>query len=259
VAVYIIMSIRQKAEPNIQLEDVSICYRVPFERIPSIKEYAIRWLRQKMSYNHFWALKNLNLKIYQGEVLGIIGSNGAGKSTLLKVIARVLHPTQGRVRIKGRVAPLLELGAGFDFELTGRENIVLNGTILGFTRQDIVSRLNRIVDFAGLQHFINAPLRTYSTGMIARLGFSVATDVQPEILLVDEVLAVGDAEFQEKCTERINAFRQSGTTILLVSHGLDAVENICERLAWLSQGELKVIGSPQEIISLYRKKDAQEC
>jgi ABC-2 type transport system ATP-binding protein len=252
------MLLIKEADPNIQLEDVSIRYRLPHERIPSIKEYAIRWIRQKMSYDDFWALDHIDLKVYQGEVLGIIGSNGAGKSTLLKVIARVLPPTKGRVRIKGRVAPLLELGAGFDFELTGRENVFLNGTILGFTRQDIAARLNRIVDFAGLQHFINAPLRTYSTGMIARLGFSVATDVQPEILIVDEVLSVGDAEFQEKCADRIKAFRQSGTTILLVSHGLDSVQTICERVAWLSQGKLKAIGSPQEVISLYRTKGIHE-
>ncbi len=252
------MSTIKKADPNIQLEDVSIRFRVPYERIPSIKEYAIRWLRQKMSYNDFWALHCINLKVYQGEVLGIIGSNGAGKSTLLKVIARVLHPTKGRVQIKGRVAPLLELGAGFDFELTGRENIFLNGAILGFTRQDIAVRLNRIIDFAGLQNFINAPLRTYSTGMIARLGFSVATDIRPEILIVDEVLSVGDTEFQEKCAERIKGFQQSGTTILLVSHSLATVETICERVVWLDQGEIKAIGPPQEVISLYHKKGVQE-
>ncbi|HIE57379.1 MAG TPA: ABC transporter ATP-binding protein, partial [Anaerolineales bacterium] len=171
-------------------------------------------------------MKNINLQVYPGEVLGIIGSNGAGKSTLLKVIARVLQPTEGRVRIRGRVSPLLELGAGFDAELTGRENIYLNSAILGFSRRNVDQRFDRIVEFSGLQEFIDAPVRTYSTGMGARLGFAVATDVQPEILIVDEILGVGDTSFQKKSFERIQSFQANGSTILLVTHSLQKVREM---------------------------------
>ncbi|MDW8356234.1 MAG: ABC transporter ATP-binding protein, partial [Bryobacterales bacterium] len=216
------------------------------------KEYAIRWLRREIIYHDFWALKDVSLEVRRGEVFGIIGHNGAGKSTLLKVIARVLRPTTGRVRVWGRVAPLLELGAGFDSELTGRENVFLNSAILGFSRRETEARFDRIVEFAGIREFIDMPLRTYSSGMIARLGFAVATDVQPEILIVDEVLAVGDAEFQAKSFERIRQFRANGTTILMVSHNLAAVQSMCARAAWLHHGELRAIGSAEETIRQYQ-------
>lgn len=236
----------------VRLDSVSVRYRVPRERIPSFKEYAIRWLKRQIVYQDFWALKEVSLEVRRGEAFGIIGHNGAGKSTLLKVIARVLRPTTGRVRVYGRVAPLLELGAGFDGELTGRENVFLNSAILGFTRRDIEARFDRIAEFAGVHGFIEMPLRTYSTGMVARLGFAVATDVQPEILIVDEVLAVGDAEFQAKSFERIQSFRANGTTILMVSHDLEAVKAMCERAAWLHHGELRAIGSAEETIRKYQ-------
>jgi ABC-type polysaccharide/polyol phosphate transport system ATPase subunit len=216
----------QRNEPMIVLDDVAVCYRVPKEQIPSFKEFIIRWAKGDVSYQEFWALKNINLKVRRGEVLGIIGPNGAGKSTLLKVVARVLRPTKGRVQINGKVAPLLELGAGFDFELTGRENIYLNSAILGYSSSNIDKRFDRMVEFAGLGEFIDAPLRTYSTGMVARLGFAVATDVRPEILIVDEILGVGDAEFQTKSFERIQSFQAEGTTILLVSHSLGKIEEM---------------------------------
>lgn len=233
------------------LDDIGVKYTVPQERIPTFKEYAIRWLRRDIQTRSFWALKNLSLSIGREEVLGIIGPNGAGKSTLLKVIARVLHPTQGRVRIRGLVAPLLELGAGFDFELTGRENIHLNGAILGFSRDDIEKRMDRMIDFSGLRDFIDAPIRTYSSGMIARLGFAVATDVRPEILIVDEILGVGDAEFQARSAERIQRFKGEGTTILLVSHSLTAVQEMCTKVLWLEKGEIKAIGKPGQVINQY--------
>lgn len=236
----------------IQLENVSIRFRVPHERIPTIKEYAIRRLRRSITYHDFWALRHINLEVQHGEVFGIVGPNGAGKSTLLKVVSRVLRPTEGRIRVRGRVAPLLELGAGFDYELTGRENIFLNGAILGFTHQDIAERLERIIGFSGLQEFINSPLRTYSTGMIARLGFSVATDVQPDILIVDEILSVGDEEFQQKSTARIKSFGQNGTTIFLVSHSLAMVQTMCTRAAWLSHGAIKAIGTAGEVVQSYQ-------
>jgi ABC-2 type transport system ATP-binding protein/lipopolysaccharide transport system ATP-binding protein len=242
------------AEEAIRLEGVSVRYRVPRERIPSFKEYAIRWLRREIVYHDFWALKDISLEVQRGEVFGIIGPNGAGKSTLLKVIARVLRPTTGRVRVRGRIAPLLELGAGFDTELTGRENILLNSAILGFARADVEARFDRIVEFAGLWEFIDLPLRTYSSGMVARLGFAVATDVQPEILIVDEVLAVGDAEFQVKSFERIQQFRADGATILMVSHNLATVARMCTRAVWLNHGQVQAFGPAEETIRKYQRE-----
>jgi len=239
------------AQPAVLIENVAVRYRVAKERIPSIKEYTIRWIKRDISYHEFWALQNISLEIQRGEVFGIIGPNGAGKSTLLKVVARVLRPTTGRVRVYGRIAPLLELGAGFDHELTGRENIYLNGAILGYSRKNIETRFHRIVEFAGLQEFIDAPLRTYSTGMIARLGFSVATDVRPEILIVDEILGVGDAEFQTKSFERIQNFQGSGTTILLVTHDLGRVKEMCGRAVWLDHGKIVAMGSATGIANQY--------
>ena len=239
------------SQPVVEISEVGVRYRAAQERIPSIKEYAIRWLRREIRVEEFWALQNISLSVKPGEVLGIIGPNGAGKSTLLKVIARVLHPTRGRVRVRGRISPLLELGAGFDPELTGRENVYLNRAILGYSKQNIDSRFDRIVDFAGLHDFIDAPVRTYSTGMAARLGFSVATDVRPEILIVDEILGVGDAEFQTKSFERIQSFQAEGTTILLVSHSLDRVREMCSRAIWLNQGELILVGTAEQVVGKY--------
>ena len=242
------------AKPIIQLNDVAVRYRVPQERIPTFKEYAIRWLRGQVRYHTFWALQKINLEVLPGEVFGIIGPNGAGKSTLLKVIARVLYPTRGRVQLSGRIAPLLELGAGFDSELTGRENIYLNGAILGYTKAQIEEMFPEIVEFSGLQDFIDAPLRTYSTGMFARLGFSVATASRPDILIVDEILGVGDAEFQTKSYERIQNFKAEGTTILLVSHSLDRVKEICNRAMWLDHGEIVSLGSASTVVLQYLRR-----
>lgn len=243
-------------EEIICLDDVSVCYRIPKERIPSIKEFAIQWLKRKVTFVDYWALSNLNLKVRKGEVLGVIGPNGAGKSTLFKIIARVLRPKKGRIIIRGKVAPLLELAAGFDFELTGRDNVFLNGAILGFSKQNISSRFNRIVEFAGLKDFIDAPLRTYSTGMVARLGFSIATDIKPDILLIDELLSVGDEEFQEKSIHRIKKFQKIGTTILLVSHSMSEIESMCNRVLWLNKGKLVTIGSKEQVIQLYQQETA---
>ena len=239
------------ADPVIEMSDVAVCYRAAQERIPSFKEYAIRWLRREIRYEEFWALQGISLTVKPGEVLGIIGPNGAGKSTLLKVVARVLRPTRGRVQIRGRISPLLELGAGFDPELTGRENVYLNSAILGYSKQNIDSRFDQIVDFAGLHDFIDLPVRTYSTGMAARLGFAVATDVRPEILIVDEILGVGDAEFQTKSFERIQNFQAEGTTILLVSHSLDRVQEMCSRVIWLDHGKLMQEGSAEQVVGKY--------
>jgi ABC-2 type transport system ATP-binding protein len=238
--------------PVIQLENISVCYRVPTKRIFSFKEYLIRRLQGQVGYRQFWALKSVDLEVRRGQVLGIIGPNGAGKSTLLKVVARVLRPTSGRIRVRGQVAPLLELGAGFDSELSGRENIFLYGSVLGFSRQDLEARLNRIIDFTGLAQFIDMPLRTYSTGMVIRLGFAVASDVQPDILIVDEVLSVGDEKFKRRSLERIETFRKNGATILFVSHSLPLIEAMCEHVIWLEQGQLRASGPTAEILQAYQ-------
>ena len=239
-------------EPVISLRNVSVRYRVPKERIPSLKEYAIRWLNgRRIEYMDFRALQDVDLEVHEGEVVGIIGRNGAGKSTLLKVIARVVKPTEGNVRVVGRVAPLLELGAGFDSELTGRENVYLNGAILGFSRREMDQKFEGIVDFAELGDFIDAPLRTYSTGMVARLGFAVATDIDSNILLIDEVLAVGDERFQRKCTERISRFMSDQTTIVIVSHSMDLIRTMCDRAIWLEHGLIHAMGEVSSTVSSY--------
>lgn len=245
-------------EEVMRLENVSVRYRVPQERIGTFKEYIIRWMQRRIEHQSFWALKDVSLSVHRGEVFGVIGQNGAGKSTLLKLIARVLRPSQGRVWVKGRVAPLLELGAGFHPELTGRENIYLNGAILGFSRSEMDAKFQRIVDFAELGDFIDAPLRTYSSGMWARLGFAVATDTNPDILIVDEVLSVGDEAFQRKSAERIDEFRSQGTMILLVSHNMGLIESMCQRIAWLDHGRVMAIGSASSVVHHYLEHVHQE-
>lgn len=235
----------------IRLDAVSVRYRAPNERIATFKEYTIRWLQGRVHHEYFWALRDVNLEVRRGEVFGVIGQNGAGKSTLLKVIARVLRPSQGRVQVRGRVVPLLELGAGFHPELTGRENIILNGAMFGFTREQMDSKIARIIDFAEIDAFIDAPMRTYSSGMWARLGFAVATDVDPDILILDEVLSVGDEAFQRKCLERIEAFRASGVTILMVSHNTAMVQTKCQRAAWLAHGQVQMVGDSKAVGEAY--------
>jgi ABC-type polysaccharide/polyol phosphate transport system ATPase subunit len=243
----------EPAEPVVGLYDVSVRYRLPRERIATFKDFAIRWLKRRIVYDEFWALKDVTLEVRRREVLGIIGHNGAGKSTLLKLVARVLQPTTGRVTLRGRVAPLLELGAGFDYELTGRENVYLNGALLGFRTAEIDERFDRIVDFAGVREFIDMPLRTYSTGMVVRLGFAVATDIQPDILIVDEVLSVGDADFGKKSEQRIRELRDRSEAVLMVSHDLGVIKEMCQRVAWLDHGRLRAIGPAEEIVRQYLK------
>ena len=247
------MQSNDNAETVIRLDNVSVRYRLPEERIGTLKEYAIRVLQKRVRYNSFLALHGVTINVNKGEIFGFIGRNGAGKSTLLKVISRVLVPTEGRVWIQGRVSPLLELGAGFHPELTGRENVFLNGTLLGHTRREIEDHLEEIIDFAELGAFIDAPLRTYSSGMVARLGFAVATTWKPEILILDEVLSVGDEAFQIKCQRRMEGFRAEQVTSLLVTHNMKTVEALCTRAAWIDHGVIKAIGTPDEIIKAYRQ------
>jgi ABC-2 type transport system ATP-binding protein len=240
-------------QPMIILDNVAVKYRVPTERIGTFKEFAIRTLQRRVSYKSFWALDNVDLEITKGEVFGLVGNNGAGKSTMLKVISRVLRPTKGRVRAYGKIAPLLELGAGFHPELTGRENIYLNGALLGYSKGEMDRVFDEIVDFSELGTFIEAPIRSYSSGMYARLGFSVATAHLPEILILDEILSVGDEAFQHKCNNRMMNFREHGTTIIMVSHGLSMVEEMCSRVAWLDHGVIQKLGDPHEVITAYRE------
>lgn len=240
-------------KPVIVLDNVSVRYRAPEEAIGTFKEYAIQVLKRNVRFREFSALNHVDLQVYEGEILGVIGRNGAGKSTLLKVISRVLIPTEGRVRIRGRVSPLLELGAGFHPELTGRENIFLNGTLLGRSRREVEARLPEIIDFAELGAFIDSPLRTYSSGMVARLGFSVSTTWKPEILILDEILSVGDEAFRHKCQVRMEKYRDQGTTTLLVTHDSNTVENLCSRAVWLDHGRIQAIGTAREVVGLYRQ------
>ncbi|MCK9247272.1 MAG: ABC transporter ATP-binding protein [Anaerolineaceae bacterium] len=241
------------ARPIIQLENISVRYRLPSERINTFKEYAIRKIQRKIKIQDFWALTDVSMQVNQGEVFGIIGNNGAGKSTMLKVISKVLKPTKGRVVVYGKIAPLLELGAGFHPELSGRENVFLNGALLGYSRQEMEAVFDEIVDFAELDRFIHSPIRTYSSGMYARLGFSVATAHVPDILILDEILSVGDEAFQKKSRERLLNFQQRGATVLMVSHALDSMIGMCDRIAWLHEGKVRMIGEPEQVIAAYRE------
>ncbi|MDZ4169155.1 MAG: ABC transporter ATP-binding protein [Coriobacteriia bacterium] len=235
------------------LENVSVVYRVNKERITSLKEYAIKRVRRQVTHEQFWALRNVSVELARGEVFGIVGRNGAGKSTMLKVLAKVLRPTEGRVWVKGHVAPLLEMGAGFHPELSGRENVYLYGSLLGFTREQMDSKFERIVDFAEVWDFIDNPLRTYSTGMVTRLGFSIATDVQPDVLIVDEILGVGDESFQRKSRARMLGFCKEGATVILVSHNRELMQSLCDRILWLDHGTMKMIGPAEEVATAYHE------
>jgi ABC-type polysaccharide/polyol phosphate transport system ATPase subunit len=240
-------------KPVVVLNNISVRYRAPEEVIRTFKEYAIQVLKRNVRFKEFRALDHVDLEVHDGEIMGVIGRNGAGKSTLLKVISRVLVPTEGRVRIRGRVSPLLELGAGFHPELTGRENIFVNGTLLGHTRREIDAHVPEIIEFAELGAFIDSPLRTYSSGMAARLGFAVATTWKPEILILDEVLSVGDEAFRHKCEDRMRQFRDQGTTTLLVTHDSNTVEKLCSRAVWLEHGQITALGPSGEVVKLYRQ------
>jgi ABC-type polysaccharide/polyol phosphate transport system ATPase subunit len=231
---------------------VSRKFTLHHERPHSFQELVVNlFQRDNSSQEEFWALRDVSFTVDQGETVGLIGPNGAGKSTVLKLISRIIEPTSGRTWVNGRVGALLELGSGFHPDLTGRENIYLNGSILGLSRRDIAQRLKSIVQFAELERFIDVPVRNYSSGMLMRLGFSVATSFQPEILLIDEVLAVGDQAFQAKCLRRIAHMQKQGTTILLVSHSLDTVRRLCHRAVWLDEGEAQAVGPVDEVIVKY--------
>lgn len=237
----------------IQVEDVSMRFNLAEEKTDTLKEYFVKLIKGKLNFTEFYALKNISLTVSKGEAVALIGMNGSGKSTLLKVIAGIMEPTVGSLRVDGSIAPLIELGAGFDMELTARENIYLNGAVLGYSRDFIRKQFDEIVEFSELQGFIDVPVKNYSSGMLARLGFSIATCVRADILVVDEILAVGDYMFQMKCKQRIKDLMSGGTTLLFVSHSEDQVKELCPRSIWLDHGILKADGETEVVYELYRE------
>jgi homopolymeric O-antigen transport system ATP-binding protein len=237
---------------RVHFEDVVQCFRVIRERPDTLRESFAKLLHRKSSHYKFEALKGVSFSIGDGEVVGIIGRNGSGKSTIMKIIAGVYSPTSGRVEVSGRVAALSELWAGFHPDLTGRENIVINGLLMGFSKREMLEREDRIIEFAELGDFIDSPIKQYSSGMYMRLGFSIATEVDPDILLLDEILAVGDGPFQQKCLARIEEFRLRGKTIVYVSHDMIAVQNLCHRALLIQNGVITADGSPEEVVAVYQ-------
>lgn len=239
-------------EPVVDADDIGLAYRIGHSRGVSMKEYLISVGRGQIRYEQLQALAGVSFQLGRGEVLGVIGANGAGKSSLMKVVARVLPPTHGRVVVRGHVAPMIELGAGFNTELTGYENIVLYGTILGRSSKSMRERAAAIAAWADLQDFLHVPLRNYSSGMLVRLGFSVAVDVRPDLLVVDEVLSVGDEAFKRKSQARIDEMISAGTSVLLVSHALDTVKRVADRVLWLDRGRVKMLGDAESTVAAYR-------
>ncbi|MEL4319022.1 ABC transporter ATP-binding protein [Leifsonia sp. YIM 134122] len=234
------------------IDDVSKSFRMYKERNQSLKSAIMRG--RISSHTDFWALRNVSLEIPHGSTFGLIGDNGSGKSTLLKCVAKILHPETGTITTDGRLAALLEVGSGFHPELSGRENVFLNGSILGMSKKEITQRFDEIVDFSGVEEFIDQPVKNYSSGMYVRLGFSVAINVDPDVLLVDEVLAVGDEAFQAKCRQKFADFKKQGKTVVVVSHSMGTMQQMCDKLAWLHHGDLKAVGDAPDVIAKYRAR-----
>ena len=235
----------------IEVDHVSLEFCLYSEKIDGVKEYAVKRLKNKVSKDSFWALKDVSFNVKPGEAVGLVGKNGCGKSTMLKVIAGVLEPTMGEVRVNGTIAPMIELGAGFDLSLTARENIFLNGAILGYPQEMLKDKFDEIIDFAELKDFVDVPVKNFSSGMITRLGFSIATIYTPDILIVDEILAVGDFEFQQKCEQRISRMRENGTTLLLVSHSTEQVRRVCDRAVLINKGKMLLESDVDTVCDLY--------
>ena len=238
-------------KPMIEVDHVTMRFRMNNDKILSLKEFVTTALRGKLEYQDFTALEDVSFTVEKGDTLGLIGRNGAGKSTMLKVISGILKPTEGSVQCYGNVVPMLELGSGFDFDLTGRENIFLNGAILGYSEEFLKEKYEEIVEFSDLGEFINVPIRNYSSGMLARLAFSVATMVHPDILIVDEILSVGDAQFQEKSKARMLELMSGGTTVLFVSHSIDQIREMCSQVLWLEHGKVRMLGDTEEVCDAY--------
>ena len=240
---------------SIEVNDVSMIFNIASEQLNNLKEYFIKLMRHELFFKEFRALDHVSFKVRPGEVVGLVGTNGSGKSTMLKCIAGVLEPSEGSVTVRGNIAPLIELGAGFDPELTARENIYLNGALLGYSKAFIDEHLQEIIDFAELADFMDMPLKNYSSGMVARIAFAIATVTEPDVLIVDEALSVGDVFFQEKCEKRIQHFITSGkVTVLFVSHAIEQVERICQRAIWIEKGHQRMDGPVEEVCAAYREQ-----
>lgn len=236
----------------VEVKDVTMIFNMASESLGSLKEYFISLARHKLFFEEFRALKNISFDVHRGEVVGLVGTNGSGKSTMLKIIAGVLEPSEGEVKVHGNIAPLIELGAGFDPELSARENIYLNGALLGYTKEFIDANFDGIIEFAELKDFVDMPLKNFSSGMVARIAFAIATITEPDILIVDETLSVGDVFFQQKCERRIQNFIESGdVTVLFVSHSMEQVERICQRAVWIEKGDLRMDGPVDEVCKAY--------
>lgn len=240
------------ADTIIEVKNVTMKFNMSKERVDNIKEYFVKLVKHQLFFSEFTALENISFDIEKGDVFGIVGLNGSGKSTLLKVISGILKPTIGNVDIRGNISPLIELGAGFDFDLTARENVVLNGLVLGYSKSEILSKMDEIIEFSELQEFMDIALKNFSSGMVARLGFAIATAVMPDILIVDEILSVGDFLFQEKCEKRIKKMMDAGATVLIVSHSIEQIERLCTHVLWLEKGHMKMIGEAQEVCDAYK-------
>lgn len=240
-----------KPENLIELENVSLRFNKPSEKLTTLKEFFVRLFKGRLKHEEFWVLNDINLEVKRGESLALIGLNGSGKTTLLKVIAGVIEPTKGEVRIGGTIAPLISLGAGFDMEATARENVYLNGAILGYSKKEMAAKFDSIVEFAELKDFMNVPLKNFSSGMLSRLGFAIAVDVQPDILLVDEILAVGDINFRQKCYKKIEEILGKGTTIIFVSHSTNDVVRLCKNALWIKDNKAYRYGESKDVVAEY--------
>ena len=239
---------------SVVVDKVTMKFNMTSEKVDSIKEYFVKLLKGKLMYNEFTALSNVSFRVKKGEVFGIVGLNGSGKSTILKIVSGILKPTSGNARVTGTISPLIELGAGFDHELTARENIYLNGYVLGHTKGYMDENFDEIVNFSELHDFLDVPIKNFSSGMIARLGFAIATLVKPDVLIVDEILSVGDYKFQDKCEKRIADMMADGTTVIIVSHSIKQIERLCDRVMWLENGKIKMIGETKKVCSKYQSE-----
>ncbi|MEE1053440.1 MAG: ABC transporter ATP-binding protein [Acutalibacteraceae bacterium] len=243
------------SENAVELRNIEMHFNMSKEKLESLKEYFLKFMKRQLYFEDFVALDNISFDIKKGDVFGIVGLNGCGKSTTLKVISGILKPTKGTVETCGTIAPLIELGAGFDMELTARENIYLNGSVLGYSKKFMDEKFQEIVDFSEMHDFLDVPMKNYSSGMVARIGFAIATVTTPDILIVDEILAVGDFLFQQKCEERINQMMNDDTTVIIVSHSIEQIERLCKHCVWLEKGKIKMIGDTKEVCDAYKNTE----
>ena len=239
-------------ENAVEVRNVTMRFNMSKDKVDSLKEYFIKLMKRQLRFQEFFALNDVSFDIEKGDVFGIVGLNGSGKSTMLKIISGILKPSSGTARTEGTISPMIELGAGFDMELTARENIFLNGSVLGFSKEMMEEKFDEIIEFSELQPFVDVAVKNFSSGMVARLGFAIATITHPDILIVDEILAVGDFLFQQKCEKRIQELMSGGTTVIIVSHSIEQIERLCKHVAWLDHGNLKMLGDTETVCSAYK-------